>query len=79
MIWYADFGTHILGCSIRRRRKVVEYPLPITKPGAPLGSLDLVLDKQGDVWMGTMYQGSLAKFDADEDVPDVGVPHVSGS
>ena len=63
MIWYADFGTHILGVLDPKTGKVVEYPLPITKPGAPVGSLDLVFDKQGDVWMGTMYQGSLAKFD----------------
>ena len=63
MIWYADFGTHILGMLDPRTGKVVEYPLPITKPGAPVGSLDLVFDKRGDIWMGTMYQGSLAKFD----------------
>src|SRR5437763_15870339 len=43
--------------------KAVEYPIPITKPGAPVGSLDLVFDRQGNIWLGTMYQGSLAKFD----------------
>jgi len=63
MIWYNDFGSHVLGMLDPKTAKVVEYPLPITKPGAPLGSLDLVLDKQGSIWMGTMYQGSLAKFD----------------
>jgi streptogramin lyase len=63
MVWYGDFGTHILGTLDPKTGKVTEYPLPITKPGAPLGSLDLVLDKQENVWMGTMYQGSLAKFD----------------
>ena len=63
MIWYADFGTHVLGMLDPDTGKVVEYPLPITKPGAPVGSLDLVFDKQGDIWMGTIYQGSLAKFD----------------
>ena len=63
MIWYNDFGSHVLGMLDPRTGKVVEYPLPITKPGAPLGSLDLVIDKQGNIWMGTMYQGSLAKFD----------------
>ena len=63
MIWYGDFGTHMLGMLDPKTGKVVEYPLPITKPGAPLGSLDLVLDKQQNIWMGTMYQGSLAKFD----------------
>jgi streptogramin lyase len=63
MIWYADFGTHMLGVLDPKNGKVTEYPLPITKPGAPQGSLDLVFDKAGDIWMGTMYQGSLAKFD----------------
>jgi len=63
MIWYADFGSHFLGMLDPKTGKAVEYPLPITKPGAPLGSLDVVFDKQGDIWMGTMYQGSLAKFD----------------
>jgi streptogramin lyase len=63
MIWYSDFGTHMLGVLNPNTGKATEYPLPITKPGAPVGSLDLVLDKQGNVWMGTMYQGSLAKFD----------------
>jgi len=63
MIWYADFGSHVLGMLDPKTGKVVEYPMPVTKPGAPLGSLDLVFDKQGHIWMGTMYQGSLARFD----------------
>ena len=63
MVWYADFGSQVLGVLDPKTGKVVDYPMPITKPGAPLGSLDLVFDKQGNVWMGTMYQGSLAKFD----------------
>jgi streptogramin lyase len=63
MIWYSDFGSHYLGVLDPKTGKVMEYPIPITKPGAPVGSLDLVFDKQNDIWLGTMYQGSLAKFD----------------
>ena len=63
MVWYADFGTHVLGMLDPGNGKVTEYPMPVTKPGAPVGSLDLVFDKQGDIWMGTMYQGNLARFD----------------
>lgn len=63
LIWYGDFGTHVLGVLDAKSGKVTEYPMPITKPNAPHGSLDVVLDQQGNVWMGTMYQGSLAKFD----------------
>ncbi len=63
LVWYADFGSQVLGVLNPKDAQVTDYPMPITKPGAPFGSLDLVLDKQGNVWMGTMYQGSLAKFD----------------
>src|SRR6266516_4264001 len=59
MIWYSDFGSHYLGMLDPKTGKAVEYPIPITKPGAPLGSLDMVFDKEGNIWMGTMYQGSL--------------------
>ena len=62
-VWYGDFGTNMLGMLDPKTGKVTEYPLPMTKPGAPQGSLDLVLDKNENIWMGTMYQGSLAKFD----------------
>jgi len=62
-VWYGDFGTNMLGMLDPKTGKVTEYPLPMTKPGAPQGSLDLVHDKQENIWMGTMYQGSLAKFD----------------
>ena len=63
MVWYADFGSQVIGMLNPMTGEVVDYPMPITKPGAPLGSLDLVLDRQGNIWVGTMYQGSLAKFD----------------
>ena len=62
-IWYADFGTHVIGMLNPKDGTVTEYPMPLTKPGAPLGSLDLVFDARGDIWLGTMYQGSLARFD----------------
>jgi virginiamycin B lyase len=63
MIWYADFGSQVIGMLNPKTGAVADYQMPITKPGAPLGSLDLVFDKQGNIWVGTMYQGSLAKFD----------------
>lgn len=62
-VWYADFGTHVLGMLDPKTGTVAEHRIPITKPGAPQGSLDLVFDARGDIWMGTMYQGSLARFD----------------
>jgi streptogramin lyase len=63
MIWYGDFGSAYLGMLDPKTGKVVEYQLPVTKPGAPVGSLDVQMDKKGDIWMGTMFQGALARFD----------------
>jgi virginiamycin B lyase len=63
MIWYSDFGSQYLGKLDPKTAKVVEYPVPVTKPGAPAGALDLRFDPAGNVWLGMMYQGSIAKFD----------------
>jgi streptogramin lyase len=35
----------------------------VLKKGWPLGTLDLQLDKQENVWVSLMYQGGIAKFD----------------
>src|SRR5262249_17271212 len=63
MVWYSDFGSQYLGKLDPKSGKAVEYAVPVTKPGAPLGALDLRFDPQGNVWLGLMYQGSIARFD----------------
>ena len=35
----------------------------MSKPNYPLGSLDLEIDRAGNVWVGMMYQASVARFD----------------
>ena len=37
--------------------------IPVQKPGAPKGTLDLELDQDGNIWVGLMYQTGMAKFD----------------
>src|SRR5688572_17151940 len=39
MIWYADFGSQVIGMLNPKTGAVADYQMPITKPGAPLGSL----------------------------------------
>jgi len=63
IIWYADFGQMFLGSMDPKTGKVTEYPIPETKKGFPVGALDLEADKQGNIWVGVMYQASIAKFD----------------
>jgi streptogramin lyase len=63
MVWYSDFGSQYLGKLDPKTAQALEYPVPVTKPGAPAGALDLGFDPEGNVWLGMMYQGGIAKFD----------------
>lgn len=62
-VWYSDFGQMFLGSMDPKTGKVAEYPIPETKKGFPVGTLDLEADSQGNIWVGVMYQASIAKFD----------------
>ena len=63
MVWYGDFGSQYVGWLDPKTGKATEYPIPVMKPGAPTGSLDVRFDRDGMLWMGSMMQGSLVKFD----------------
>jgi len=62
-VWYSDFGQMFLGKMDPKTGKVTQYPIPVTKPGFPLGSLDLEIDRDDNVWLGMMYQASIVRFD----------------
>jgi virginiamycin B lyase len=63
MVWYSDFGSQFVGRLDPKTGKAIEYPIPVMKPGAPTGSLDIRFDRGGMLWIGSMMQGSLVKFD----------------
>jgi streptogramin lyase len=63
MIWYASFGEQILGKLDPKTGQVTEYTAPMPKPDAGTGTLALRCDKEGNLWMGMISQGALAKFD----------------
>ena len=63
MIWYSDFGSQYLGKLDPKTGKVVEYPVPLMEAKEPKGALDLEPDRDGNLWLGTMYQGVIARFD----------------
>jgi len=62
-VWYSDFGQQYLGKLDPKTAKVVEYSYPELKPGFPTGALDLEFDHQGNLCLGMMLQGGIAKFD----------------
>ena len=59
----ARFVEQFLGRFDPKTGKYSEFPIPVIKPGYPVGTLDLQLDKAGDVWIGMMYQAGIARFD----------------
>jgi virginiamycin B lyase len=62
-VWYSNFGEQTLGVLDPKTGKVTEYPLPLLKPDAPTGSLDLEFDPSGNPWVAMMYQQAIAKLD----------------
>ncbi len=62
-VWYSNFGEMFLGKMDPKTGAHSEIALPQFKPGFPVGTLDLEIDKAGDMWIGMMFQGAIAKFD----------------
>ena len=61
-VWYSDFGSQFLGKLDPKTGKIVEYPVPLMDPKAPKGALDIGFDPEGNIFMGMMYQGVIARF-----------------
>jgi streptogramin lyase len=62
-VWYTNFGEMYLGKLDQKTGAASEIPLKEFKPGFPVGTLDIGIDKGGDFWIGMMFQGAIAKFD----------------
>ncbi len=61
-VWYNSFAEQILGRLDPATGRVREYTVPTLKPNAPLGSLALRPDAEGQVWLGLAYQAGVARF-----------------
>jgi streptogramin lyase len=61
--WYSSFGEQYLGRLDPKTGKVTEFPIDVHKPGFPTGSLALRTDREGNLWLGNMYQATIVKFD----------------
>jgi len=83
MAWYASFGEQILGKLDPATGKVVEYPIPLLKPGAPTGILGMRFDKDENPWLAMQFQAGVARFDRKTEKfqtwslpPELNGPHV---
>src|SRR5713101_77792 len=61
--WYTNFGEQFLGKIDPKTGKHTEYAVPELRKGFPTGNLDLGVDRDGNLFLGMMYQGGVAKFD----------------
>ncbi len=61
--WYSSFGEQFLGRFDPKTLEHKEYPLRLSKPEFPTGALGLRQDKNGDLWLGNMYQAAIIKFE----------------
>ena len=61
--WYSSFGEQNLGRLDPKTGKVTEYAIKQHKPGFPTGLLGLREDRDGNLWLGNMYQATIVKFD----------------
>jgi virginiamycin B lyase len=62
-VWYTNFGEMYLGKLDQKTGATSEIPVKTFKPGFPVGTLDIGIDKGGDFWIGMMFQGAIARFD----------------
>ena len=62
-VYYTNFGEQFLGKLDPVTGKPSEIKMTQFKPEWPTGNLDINPDKQGNLWIGMMYQASIAKFD----------------
>jgi streptogramin lyase len=61
--WYSSFGEQNLGRLDPKTGEVTEFPIPQHKPDFPTGLLGLRSDREGNLWLGNMYQATIVKFD----------------
>jgi streptogramin lyase len=61
--WYSSFGEQNLGRLDPRTGQVTEYAVKERKPGFPTGLLGLREDRDGNLWLGNMYQAQIVRFD----------------
>jgi virginiamycin B lyase len=64
--YYSNFGEQTFGSIDPKTGKHTEHAVPELKKGWPTGMLGLRSDKEGNMWLGMMYQGAMAKFDLKE-------------
>jgi virginiamycin B lyase len=62
-VWFTDFQHMFISKLDPKTGKVTRYPVPVSKPGSPTGSLMVTMDKDGHIWQAMMGQAEIAELD----------------
>ena len=62
-IWYTDHFANVLGRLDPETGEIKEYPYQHTKQGKQPGALEHTIDREGNLWLGILWQGTIGKFD----------------
>src|SRR5581483_3044891 len=69
--WYSDFGSLFIGELDQKTGKVTDHAVPMLRPEEPTGTLQIESDPNGNLWVGMMLQGGVARYDRKEKKVDV--------
>jgi streptogramin lyase len=61
--WYSSFGEQNLGRLDPKTGEVKEFPIKTFREGFPTGLLGLRADRDGNLWLGNMYQATIVRFE----------------
>jgi streptogramin lyase len=62
-VYYTNFGERWFSRLDPKTGKVKEYIVPVLHPKAPIGSLDLEVGDDGQLWFASMFQAIVGRFD----------------
>ncbi len=62
-VWFSSFGEQKIGKMNPATGALKEFDVDISKPDFPTGILAIRGDRSGKLWIGNMYQASIAQFD----------------
>lgn len=66
-VWYTDHFSNVLGRLDPENGDLKEFSYPDTRPGRGGGGHKLVFGREGNIWIGAIWQGTVVKFDPREE------------
>lgn len=62
-VWWGDFAGPLVGLLDSRTGEDKTYTISLIRPGYPINSVDIEIDREGNPWFALMWQGAIGKLD----------------